>query len=284
MVGATMADALEAGCPLWAGGPDTGLMRVPVAVAQVPVCWSVPRNTETILAAIGAAGAGTVLVLPEAALSGYDDRLSGLDDLNPGELAQARAAIAAAARDNGVHVFFGTLLPGHGQWWNAAVYCPPAGEPWVYRKVNLATHERGRLAAGSALPTLRMTLPAGELRAGVQLCREIRFPEQWHCLARQGAEVLIYLTYAANPAEPPGVWRAHLISRAAETQRFVLASNVAQDGQHCPTMIVSPRGVVLAEAPAGAAATLELTLDLADIRDTYLSQQRDDVVSVTLPG
>jgi hypothetical protein len=26
-----------------------------VAVAQVPVCWSVPRNLETILAAIGGA-------------------------------------------------------------------------------------------------------------------------------------------------------------------------------------------------------------------------------------
>jgi predicted amidohydrolase len=259
-------------------------MRMPVAVAQVPVCWSVPRNLETILAAIGAAGAGTLLVLPEAALSGYDDRLSGLDDLRPGELAHALEVIAAAARDTGVHVIVGTLLPEHGQWWNAAVYCSPAGRSWVYRKVNLATYERGRLAAGAALPTLRMTLPAGEVQTGVQLCREIRFPEQWHCLARQGAQVLIYLTYAANPAEPPGVWRAHLVSRAAETQLFVLAANVAHDAQHCPTMVVSPRGQVLAEAPAGTAATLELTIDLADTGDTYLRQQRDDVVSIAWHG
>ncbi|HET7244280.1 MAG TPA: carbon-nitrogen hydrolase family protein [Streptosporangiaceae bacterium] len=259
-------------------------MRMPVAVAQVPVCWSVPRNLETILAAIEAAGAGTLLVLPEAALSGYDDQLSGLGDLSPAELAQAREVIGAAARDSGVHVIFGTLLPEHGQWWNAAVSCPPAGRTWVYRKVNLATHERGRLAAGAALPTLRMTLPAGGVRAGVQLCREIRFPEQWHCLARQGAQVLIYLTYAANPAEPPGVWRAHLISRAAETQRFVLAANVAHGTQHCPTVVVSPRGQVLAEALAGTAATLELTIDLADVKDTYLHQQRDDVVSIAWHG
>src|SRR5690348_4332461 len=89
-------------------GLDTGLMRVPVAVAQVSVCWSVPRNTETILAAIAGTAAGTLLVLPEAALSGYDDRLSGLDDLKPGELAEARKIIAGAARDTGVHVVFGT--------------------------------------------------------------------------------------------------------------------------------------------------------------------------------
>ena len=259
-------------------------MQVPVTVAQVPVCWSVPRNTETILAAIGGTKAGTLLVLPEGALSGYDDRLSGLDELRPGELAQARDAIAAAARRGGVHVVFGTLLPEDGQWWNAAIYCAPDGRPWVYRKVNLATHERGRLAPGSALPTVAITLPAGEVRAGIQLCREIRFPEQWHCLARQGAELLIYLTYAANPAEPPGVWRAHLISRAAETQRFVLAANVAHGGQHCPTMIVSPRGQVLAEAPAGTPATLEHTIDLAGVRDSYLRQQRGDVVSITWRG
>jgi predicted amidohydrolase len=129
-----------------------------------------------------------------------------------------------------------------------------------------------------------MALPAGEVVAGIQLCREIRFPEQWHCLARQGARLLIYLTYAVNPAEPPGVWRAHLISRAAETQRFVLAANVADPGQHCPTMIVSPRGEVVAEAAPGSTATLRATLDLGRTRDAYLSQQRGDVVSIRYPG
>jgi omega-amidase len=252
-------------------------MRVPVAVAQVPVCWSVRRNVSTVLAVLAATAPGSVLVLPEGMLSGYDDQLSGLDELDPAELARARDAVARAARRSGVHVFCGTLLPEHGTWWNAACYFPPDGEPWTYRKVNLAMHERGRLAAGPALPTLPVRLPGGELRAGVQLCREIRFPEQWAWLARQGAQVLIYLTYAANPAEPLGVWRAHLISRAAETQRFVLAANVADQAQHCPSMIVSPRGLVLAEAAGRGAELLRHTIDLADTRDSYLSQQRSDL-------
>jgi predicted amidohydrolase len=127
---------------------------------------------------------------------------------------------------------------------------------------------------------VEIALPSGDLRAGFQLCREIRFPGQWACLARAGAQVLIYLTYAANPAEPPGVWRAHLISRAAETQRFVLAANVAHDTPHCPTMLVSPRGQVLAEAPAGATAILRHVIDPDRARGDYLSQQRDDLVSV----
>jgi predicted amidohydrolase len=260
-------------------------MRIPAAVAQVPVCWSVRRNVGTILDAIGGVAAGTVLVLPECALSGYDDRLSGLDRLDPAELAAARDEVARAAQRSGVHVFCGTLLPEHGRWWNAAYYFPPGGEPWVYRKVNLAMHERGRLAAGAALPTAAVRLPSGVLRAGVQLCREIRFPEQWACLARQGAQALIYLIYAVNPAEPPGVWRAHLISRAAETQRFVLAANVAGQHQHCPTMIVSPRGQVLAEAATGQTEIVRHIIDLAATRDGYLSQQRGDLIAVSYrPG
>lgn len=254
-------------------------MQVPVAVAQVPVGWSVRRNVGTVLDVVGAAAPGTVLVLPEGMLSGYDDQLSGLADLDPAELAGARDAVAQVAQRSGVHVCCGSLHWADGRWWNAAYYFPAEGESWTYRKVNLAMHERGRLAAGSALPTLPILLPAGELRAGVQLCREIRFPEQWACLARQGAQVLIYLTYAANPAEPPGVWRAHLISRAAETQRFVLAANVADENQHCPSMIVSPRGQVLTEAASSEATEiLRHTIDLADIRDSYLSQQRSDLI------
>jgi omega-amidase len=256
-------------------------MRMAVAVAQIPVCWSVPKNVETVLEVIGAAEPGSLLVFPEAALSGYDDELSGLDDLRPGELAEARDEVGQAASRAGAHVVCGTLLPEDGQWYNAGIYFSPAGESFAYRKVNLAMHERGRLAAGSALPTAVMRLPAGDLRAGLQLCREIRFPEQWACLARQGAQVLIYLTYALNPAQPPGVWRAHLISRAAETQRFVLAANVAGEHQHCPTMIVSPQGEVLAEAPGGEPAVLRRTIDLAGVSDAYIGQQRADVVRVT---
>lgn len=158
---------------------------------------------------------GDVVILPEAALSGYDDELSGLAGLDPAALSAAAGSVAAAVRDRAVHLICGTLWPtGHG-WCNAAVYFGPDGRRWTYQKVNLAQHERGRLVAGSALPLLAMP----EVTVGVQICREIRFPEQWHVLARRGAQLFAYPTYAANPREPAGVWRSHLVSRAAETQR-----------------------------------------------------------------
>ena len=99
------------------------------------------------------------MVLPEAALSGYDDQLSGLTAWTRDALACAAAAVAAAASQLRLHVLCGSLLRAGDEWFNAALYFGPAGERWVYRKVNLATHERGRLAAGSALPLLSLAAP-----------------------------------------------------------------------------------------------------------------------------
>lgn len=257
------------------------VMMIPVMVGQIPVCWSIQRNLKSVTDVIGQADTGSLLVLPEAALSGYDDNLSGLGSLDPAELSEARQIVSRTANDRGVHVVCGSLLFENGGWWNAGLYFGPDREPRVYRKVNLAMHERGRLHPGSALPTVTIKFPDGALTVGIQLCREIRFPEQWHVLAEYGAEVLLYLTYAANPNEPADVWRAHLISRAAETQRYVVAANVAHPDQHCPSMIVSPRGEVLAETSDHRPQALRHQIDTASIRGDYLSQQRADIVAIT---
>jgi predicted amidohydrolase len=245
----------------------------------------VDRNREQISSLLREqTHAGDLVVLPEAALSGYDDELSGLDDLDPVRLADATAAVGKIARNQGIHLLCGSLQFERGTWCNTAIYFSPDGGCWTYRKVNLASHERGRLAAGSTLPLLWIGSGAARVGVGVQLCREIRYPEQWHVLARRGAQLMAYLTYAANPREAAGVWRAHLISRAAETQRFVLAANVAHPNQHCPSMIISPRGEVLAEAATGEPTALRVELNLDDVADRYLTQQRSDVVSIRYLG
>lgn len=260
-------------------------LRVPVVVGQLPITWDPDRNREEITSLLREhTRAGDVVVLPEAAISGYDDELSGLDHLDRTRLAEATAAVGEVARRQGIHLLCGSLQFEHGAWRNAAIYFAPDGRRWAYRKVNLAGHERGRLAAGSTLPLLLIGSGAAKVGVGVQLCREIRYPEQWHVLARGGAQLMAYLTYAANPREPPGVWRAHLISRAAETQRFVLAANVAHPEQHCPSMIISPRGEVLAEAAIDERAALRLELNLDEVADRYVSQQRSDVVAIRYLG
>jgi predicted amidohydrolase len=260
-------------------------MRLPVLVGQLPVTWDGPANVARIAGWLQQTSRpGDLVVLPEAALTGYDDELSGLDSLDADATAGAIDELGDTVAGLGIHLIVGALQRTPAGWANTAVCLSPGGARWTYQKVNLATHERGRLVAGSALPQLELPAAGGTLRAGVQLCREILFPEQWHVLARGGAQVLVYLTYAANPRVPAGVWRSHLISRAAETQRFVVAANVADPAQHCPSMIISPRGQVLAETSTTRTAALRAELDLDQVSDWYLRQQRADVIDIRYAG
>jgi len=256
-------------------------MKLSVVVAQTRVSWDLQRNQAAIAAALAGTRRGEVVVLPEAAASGYDDELSGLEALDPAGVCAVVEYVAEQAREREIHIFCGSLLPEDGAWINAAVYLAPDGTRQIYRKVNLATHERGRLTAGSQLPVFRLKLEDGEVTAGVQLCREISFPEQSRYLAGAGAQLFLYLTYAANPAWPPGVWRSHLISHAAASQRFVVAANVADARQHCPSAVISPRGVVLGELPAPQPGLLRVPIDTGECSDHYLSQRREDVLRLS---
>jgi len=251
-----------------------------VVVAQIPITWDIDENLSTIAAVLADAQPDEIVVLPEGALSGYGSDLSVLSRIDPTTLTRGIDRLTTLAREAAVHLFFGSLLFEQGAWWNTALYVSPQGTRWAYRKINLAMNERGLLAAGSELSTLQLHLADGPFTIGVQVCREIRFPEQWQHLADDGAQAFIYLTHAANPTEPAGVWRSHLISRAAENQRFVIAANVADPHQHCPSMIISPRGEILAESATNRTSVLRATIDPDQAADWYLGQRRRDVIQL----
>jgi predicted amidohydrolase len=270
--------------PLGAPGDQQGFMMASLTVAQFSITWDIKRNLELISEVLTEARHDDIVVLPEGALSGYGPDLSVLDDLDTPALAHAMDRVADLAQQQAVHLFCGTLLFDQGAWSNAAVYFSPSGTRWIYRKVNLAMNERGRLEAGTELSTLSIPMADGHVGLGVQICRDIRFPEQWQHLASSGAQAFIYLTHAANTAEPAGVWRSHLISRAAENQRFVLAANVADPHQHCPSMIISPRGEVLAEVTSGDTAVIRSTIDFEQCSNRFLGQRRQDLLRLSYEG
>jgi len=85
-------------------------------------------------------------------------------------------------------------------------------------------------------------------------------------------------------AQVPVVWDvdANLDTlRDAENQRFLAAANAAHPDQHCPSMLVSPRGEVLGELPMGPSGLLRHDIDLSETGDWYLGQRRQDVLSLT---
>ena len=256
-------------------------MNVNVLAGQVSITWNIADNVTSAMSVLELANAEDLVVLPEGMISGYDDQLTGLKSLNPEAVTEAIRDIAVIARERSIHLFCGTLLPDGGNWSNAAIYFSPEGEPQIYRKVNLATGERNKLIAGSQLPLFNLHIGGEPVAVSPQLCRELRFPDQWHVPARQGAKLFVYLTHAANQRESLSVWRSHLVSRAAETQRFVIAANVAHPDRHCPTLIVSPSGGVLAEALSPEPINVRASINIEAASNWYVDQQCSDVVRIS---
>src|ERR1700722_10991307 len=100
-------------------------MKVSAVIAQTRVTWDVQRNLAAISAALAGTRPGELVVLPEAAVSGYDGDLSGLDSLDPDAVLAGIDRVAEQAQTRGIHIFCGSLLPGGGGRGTPAVYFPP---------------------------------------------------------------------------------------------------------------------------------------------------------------
>ncbi|MCF6139253.1 carbon-nitrogen hydrolase family protein [Pseudalkalibacillus berkeleyi] len=254
-------------------------MILNVNIGQMPIQLDMKANLSHILNMMGQIEEGELLILPEAALSGYDHDLRFLDQIDVNQLQDSLDHLTEQVKMRKVHLIFGSSLRENEKWINAGIYLSPDGNMEVYRKVNLATHERNAFTAGSQLPIFNMETNQGVVRFGIQLCREIRFPEQWKFLSMEGAQFIAYLTNVISVDSLP-VWKSHLISRAAENQRFILGSNVADLNQGCPSIVVSPKGDVLEEIISDKVALKRVQIDLSSVSNWYLDQSRTDVVKI----
>jgi predicted amidohydrolase len=256
-------------------------MLIHAIVAQFPVSLSIPDNLNAIRAVLEQAEAGDLVVFPEGAVSGYSSDVSFLAHIQQAELQAALANLHDEAARRRLTVWAGACVQQNGRWMNAAYGFSPSGKTQVYYKINLAMHERNVFTPGNSLPVLELETPGGTVMIGVQICRELRFPDQWSWLARRGAQIFLHLNNAVGFPQFQPVWRSILVSRAAETQRYVLSINSAAPDQICPSLAVAPDGMLMGEILSDRAEVLRVSLDLVRVADVYLTQNQADVVEVS---
>ncbi|MEA2580013.1 MAG: hypothetical protein QOE83_905 [Actinomycetota bacterium] len=244
---------------------------VDVYVVQMPLSWDAEENAGTIVQALEQVAPGSLVVTPEGSLSGYpvDGDFTRLAEVDEPAQAEVLTGLQDAARQRNVVLCVGMLRRDEGSWVNEAIVLSETG-PHAYRKRNLSENER----AASFLPGRDLPVfdtPVG--RIGVQLCRELRFPEQWLTVASAGAQTIVHLD--AGTADPwvSGVWRSMLVARAHETQRFVVSANCSGERQHAPSLIVHPSGKVLCEVSPSGFSVGHAQLNLDDVSDRYIGQR-----------
>jgi len=262
------------------------------AVVQINSGQDRERNLSAAgdLVRAAAADDADLVVLPEKWSLLGDGRT-----LAEGAESVAGEAITAArewASSLGIHLLAGSFTEASdvGLPANVSVLITPSGEIAArYAKLHMFDVEAGGVKykesdheqPGSELVTAGLP----ELRIGLTICYDLRFPELFRALLDRG--VLAFTVPSAfTTATGRDHWEILLRARAIENQAFVLAAN--QTGKTNPqfdswghSMIVGPWGEILAEAgqeEGFVAADLDLA-GQAEIRSRLpaVAHRRPDV-------
>ncbi|HEX5087546.1 MAG TPA: carbon-nitrogen hydrolase family protein [Nocardioides sp.] len=130
-----------------------------------------------------------------------------------------------------------------------------------YRKIHLydsfGYQESGSLHAGPLTPVV---VDIAGFRVGLMTCYDLRFPELGRALVDQGSEVLVVPSaWVAGPRKVEH-WRTLVRARAIENTVFVVAAGQPGPRYTGHSMVIDPRGDVLAGAGDGP-DVLRATLD-----------------------
>jgi nitrilase len=238
-----------------------------VAALQMTSGADVAVNLATAarLAAVAVARGARVVVLPENfAFMGFKDadKLAVAEAEGEGPI---QATVARLAAELGVWIVAGTIplsMPGGARVAAASLVFDAAGKVVArYDKIHLfdvdipsrdeSYRESATVAPGSA--TRVIDTPAGRL--GLAVCYDMRFPEMFREMARQGAEWFVVPSAFTVPTGRAH-WETLLRARAIENLAFVVAA--AQSGSHAngretwgDSLVVDHWGAVLARLPSG---------------------------------
>jgi nitrilase len=229
-------------------------------------------RAHSLLAEAAAEGA-ELAVLPEyfCMMGARDtDKLGLRETAGAGSV---QSFLSDAAREFGLWVVGGTLPLETGDddhVFNSSLAYSPEGQCVArYDKIHLFYFDNGReryderrvIAPGSKPVCFDLPSRDGHRwRVGMSVCYDLRFPELYRVLAREGAELLLVpsaFTHTTGEAH----WEVLLRARAIENLAWVVAP--AQGGRHengrqtwGQTMVVDPWGVVVAQRAVNEAVVM----------------------------
>ena len=245
------------------------------------------RNIEAVRGLIAAAIAQDrpdLVSLPEMWSCLGGDRAAKREAAEQPPTGPAYAFMAETARAHGIILHGGSIgeLAGETLFNTSLVFGPDGTELARYRKIHLfdITTPSGAGYRESTLFGAGMDVAVAstaQARLGLSICYDLRFPELFLALRRQGAEV-IFVPSAFTAETGRDHWEVLVRARAIETQCWVIAA--ATIGHHEDaagksratwghSMIVDPWGTVrasLGDAPGFATADIDLA-QVVRVRD-----------------
>ncbi len=253
--------------------------RLPIATCQFSVSHSIVRNAEHMLAQVRmAAGAGARLVhFPEAALSGYlaRDRQSW-EGFRWDELREQSLRLCDAAARHRVWLVFGSShrltderLPHN------SVYVVDDTGVLVdrYDKRFCTDNDLDYYTPGDH----RVTFEVDQVRCGVAICFDVRFPEIYREYKASGVHCILQSNYDARGRGRTHfrhIMRQTMQTRAASNFMWMSCTNSSAHYQSYPSVFIQPDGRIAARLRDHRPGVMvnEVRLD-ADLRDAVGDQR-----------
>ena len=230
-------------------------------------------NRERVRTAVLAAPEADLLVLPELANSGYHFESQG----QSAQLAEPVdgpfvALLRELARARNLTLVSGLAERDGSTLYNSAVLVRPDGSTELYRKLHLFLNEKDHFAPGNlGLPVFQV----GAARIGLLICFDWQFPEAWRTLALRGADIVCHPSNLVLPGLAQRAIPVHaLLNRlyVVTANRIGTESGLTFTGR---SILVGPRGELLAEAPETSEETRVVEIDPFLARDKSVTPRND---------
>lgn len=227
-----------------------------ISIAQLNTTADVEANLQRISTAIANAATdqADLVVFPEAAVCAFDgdfaafarERSQGFHD-----------AVQTAANDHQISVILGSFTPNQEdhRTSNTVVVFRPGVAPVTYNKIHLFDAFGFKESKGIAPGHTPVTVDIAGTTVGLATCYDLRFPELFTHVARQGAEVIVVVASWGDGPGKAEQWDLLTRARALDSTSYVVACgqavrDLAREGEATKVPLgVGHSGVV---APNGA--------------------------------
>ena len=218
-----------------------------------------------------------LVALPEMfnCLGAYSEMVL-LAETIPGETTEW---LSALAQENSIYIHCGSIYEkdqNSERVYNTSCIIGPTGNILTrYQKIHLfdvdlpddfSSLESNWITAGDIVVVSDTDLG----KIGMSVCYDLRFPELYRRLSKQGAE-LLFVPAAFRATTGAAHWEVLLRARAIENQAYVIAPNQWGDHEdnlsnYGNSMIVNPWGEIIARAENKEDAVLIAEIDLLNLK------------------
>ena len=254
-----------------------------LAAYQFAVCGDLQKNTEKIKAAIEKAAAekADFIAFPECALSGYPPTdLASSKDFDYMALPAVLRELQELSDAHKITILVGSIAFDE-KYVNRAFLIAPKRDIRHYDKRALYGYDSDNFERGNDDGIFEIE----DLKVGVRICFEARFPEYFRELYKANTDLDIVIFYAVSDfddKEKYDVLRSHLISRAAENVTPIFAVDAITPFQSAPTCFINASGRVLKEAERNKEELLFYDFEKSDLNFGEIGRKRESDRLLTL--